>query len=141
VAKEECRIMSSLPRIFIAEDEILVSMVLEEMLDELGYQVECASNLDTALKCAEASDYVAAILDFHLHGLRVEPVAALLSQRGIPYAIASGMDHQDLRSSLANVPLLPKPYIMDDVSAVLGRLLKVGKPAPNSAVEEHQQSA
>ena len=38
--------MSSLPRILIAEDEMLVSMVLEEMLEEMGYEVECASNLD-----------------------------------------------------------------------------------------------
>ena len=97
--------------------------------------------LGSALKCAEASDYVAAILDYHLHGLKVEPVAVLLSERGIPYAIASGMDREDMRSSLVNVPMRPKPYIMDDVSKVLGRLLKVGKPPVHGATEQHQQSA
>lgn len=131
--------MSSLPRILIAEDEILVSMVLEEMLEEMGYEVECASDLVTALKCAQASEYVAAILDYHLHGLKVEPVAALLSERGIPYAIASGMDREDMRSSLVNVPMLPKPYIMDDVSKVLGRLLRLGEHSQR--VEVQQQSA
>lgn len=115
--------MSSSPRILVAEDEMLVSMVLEDILEDHGYQVEVTSTVDAALKCAAASDYVAAILDFHLHGKTVDPVARVLRERGIPYAIASGMDHEDMRSSLVNVPLLPKPYIIDDVTKVLSQLL------------------
>ncbi len=133
--------MSSLPRVLIAEDEMLVLMVLEEMLEELGYEVESASNLETALKCAEASDYVAAILDFHLHGLQVDPVAQLLAKRGIPYAIASGMDYEDMRSAMVNVPLLPKPYMMADVSTVLSRLLNMGNPIPEFLAEDQRRCA
>jgi DNA-binding response OmpR family regulator len=117
--------MSSLPRILIAEDEVLVSLVLEDMLQELGYEVDSASDIETALRCATASDYSAAILDFHLHGKKVDPVAQVLANRGIPYAIASGMDYEDMRSALVNVPLLPKPYVMDDVARVLCRLLSL----------------
>lgn len=131
--------MSSLPQVLIAEDETLVSMVLEDMLQELGYEVACASNLESALLLAEDSAYVAAILDYHLHGLKVDPVAELLSARGIPYAIASGMDREDMQLASANVPHLPKPYIMDDVSRVLSRLLKIEVDPP--AAEYERQSA
>lgn len=115
--------MSSTSRILIVEDEILVAMALQGMLEELGYEVESVSNLEAALKAAEVCNFAAAILDFYLHGRPVDPVADVLARRGIPYAISSGMDKEDMCSRVTAGPMLPKPYLLDDVSRVLSQLL------------------
>jgi len=117
------RIMTKPTRVLIVEDEVLVSMALEDMLQELGYEVEAVSNMEDALTAAAECDCAAAILDFHVHGETIDPVALALADRGIPYAIASGMDSQDIRSDVTKAPLLPKPYLTSDVEKVMARLL------------------
>jgi CheY-like chemotaxis protein len=133
--------MSSLPSVFVAEDEILVLMALEEMLKELGYQVESASNIELALELAESCCCAIAILDLNLHGQTVDPVAAVLARRGIPFAIASGMDRTDIQPYLANGPLLPKPYLIDDVSSVVAKLLGTRVSCTPRTTERTRQCA
>jgi DNA-binding response OmpR family regulator len=117
--KKEHGLMSELPRILIAEDEMLVCMALEDMLEELGYQAEIASTLEAAIQAAKNCSCVAALLDLHLHGETVEPVADILEQRSIPFAVMSGMDVEDMRSPLSNAALLQKPYVFEELRSVL----------------------
>ena len=45
-------------RIFLVEDELMIRMLLEDMLDELGYTVTAqASHIDEALEAAKTADF------------------------------------------------------------------------------------
>ena len=88
---------NSRPRILVVEDELLLGMLLEEFLEELG--CDCAgprANLRDALESAGAETFHAAILDLMLGRDPVYPVAERLSERGIPFAFATGMGREGL---------------------------------------------
>ncbi len=87
-------------RVLVAEDEFLVSMLLEEMLTDLGCEVVGPfATLGSALDAAGAGDYDVAVIDLNLAGQKADPVIAELAARAVPLAIASGgfepgLDHQ-----------------------------------------------
>ncbi len=113
-------------RIFVAEDETLIAMVLEDMLTELGYELAgSAGSLSNALDMlATPGPIDAAILDIELGDEKSWPIADMLTQRAIPFAFSTGhgSDAQiDLR--FANAPILDKPFDTDALSNVLHKLL------------------
>ena len=82
-------------RVLVVEDEMMISMLLEDMLGELGYEtVGPASRLESALDMARDADVQAAILDVNLHGRPTWPVAEILRERGIPFMFATGYGGQ-----------------------------------------------
>lgn len=112
-------------RILVVEDETLIAMLLEDMLEELGYALAgSAHTLDGALALAKAADIDAAILDIELDNKKSWPVAEALMQRGIPFAFATGEGKGaaiDPRFSTA--PILGKPYDAQDLKGALEGLL------------------
>ena len=67
-------------RVLVVEDELMIRMLLEDMLGELGYTVAAqAGRIDEALHAAKTADFDLAILDLTLEG---EPVLAV----GVPHA-------------------------------------------------------
>lgn len=113
--------------VFIAEDDDLISMVLEDILDELGCKV-----VGTSTSVSAASDFVAgntfdvAIVDVRLRDGSVEPFADELVTRNVPFALATGYASQELITRYPGTPVLHKPYMIDDVRRVLDTL-RVGK--------------
>lgn len=80
-------------RVLVAEDEALVSMMLEEMLEDLGCQtVGTHATLSAALEASKADDFDVALIDMNLCGESAHPIVAELQARSIPFAIASGAD-------------------------------------------------
>ena len=71
-------------RVLVVEDEMLIGMLLEDMLADLGHTV-CAvvPRLKDALVAVEKETFDLAILDVHLHGESAFPVADALKTRGI----------------------------------------------------------
>ena len=66
-------------RILVVEDELMIRMLLEDMLGELGYTVTAeAGRLDEALQAAKTADFDLAILDVNLDGQPISPVADAL---------------------------------------------------------------
>ena len=62
-------------RILIVEDELMIRMLLEDMLAELGYTVAAeAGRIEEALQAAKTADFDLAILDVNLDGEPVLPV-------------------------------------------------------------------
>jgi CheY-like chemotaxis protein len=110
--------------IFIVEDEGMVSMLLKELLEELGYAVvDTAANLADALNKAATTKADAAILDVNLDGENTLPVAAELGKRGIPYMFATGYGQGPVEQS-PEVPVLSKPFALDDLERILADLLR-----------------
>src|SRR5262245_28341713 len=78
-------------RILVVEDEVMIRMLLEDMLGELGYTVAAeAARIDEALEATKNADFDLAILDANLNGQPVSPVADALVARGTPFVFATG---------------------------------------------------
>ncbi|MBB4859862.1 DNA-binding response OmpR family regulator [Novosphingobium chloroacetimidivorans] len=117
--------MSERKRVLVVDDEMLVAMMLEDMLDDLGYQVVGpAGSLKQAMDLAESETLDCAILDLNLgQGVVSTPVAELLRARGVPFLLATGYGANAETDRLGHAGLLPKPFSTSDVEAALKSML------------------
>lgn len=110
-------------RVLVVEDEMMVSMLIEDMLAELGCEVVGpASRLDEAMAIAKEADLDCAVLDVNLGGQPIFPLADLLRERGRPFAFATGYGDAGLRDVDKGSPVLQKPFREGDLARVLGEL-------------------
>jgi CheY-like chemotaxis protein len=110
-------------RVLVVEDDMLVGMMIEEMLADLGAVcVAVSPTVADALAELEKTPIDAAILDLNLRGERSIPVADWLSARAIPFAFATG--YGDAGEGTAGRPILAKPYTPEQLSDALCKLLK-----------------
>jgi DNA-binding response OmpR family regulator len=109
--------------IFIAEDEPLVAMMLEEFLDALGHRTAITvDDVDGSLERAAGIDCDAAILDVHLCGKSVWPLADVLADRGVPILLATGGQTEPPPARYADAAVLAKPYTLAGVQAALEQI-------------------
>jgi CheY-like chemotaxis protein len=109
-------------RVLVVEDELMIRMLLEDMLGELGYTVAAqAARVEEALDAAKNAAFDVAILDVNLNGQTVVPVAEALDARGMPFVFATGYGDVGLPEAYRNRPMLKKPFQMDG----LGRTLQI----------------
>lgn len=98
-------------RILVVEDELLIAMIIEETLQDLGcVVVGPVGRLDAALRLAKDETLDAAILDVSIRGGKVYPVAEQLLARGIPFMLASGYGEWALPDAFRAKPRLTKPF-------------------------------
>jgi len=110
-------------RVLVVEDEMMVSMLIEDMLADLGCAVVGpASRLDEAIELMKTSDLDCAVLDVNLGGQPIFPLADLLRERGTPFAFATGYGDAGLRDVDRGTPVLQKPFREGDLARVLGEL-------------------
>ena len=77
-------------RVLLVEDEMMIRMLLEGMLDDLGHTVAGeAGAIDEALALAKNADFDIALLDVNLNGRPITPVVEILIKRGLPFVFAS----------------------------------------------------
>jgi len=110
-------------RVLLVEDESMVAMMIEDMLLDLGCEVVVAMRLDQALAHARAHPFDMAVLDVNLGEARSYPVADLLSERGTPFAFATGYGLVGLDPGYRAVPVVQKPYQQAQLAVLLERLL------------------
>jgi CheY-like chemotaxis protein len=107
-------------RVLVVEDEILISMLLEDMLADLGHEVAgVVPRLGDALSAVQGGAFDVVILDVHLHGQTAYPVADALIERGRPFVFATGYGEGGLPEKYRNHPILTKPFAKDDLERVL----------------------
>ena len=116
--------MASSRSVLIVEDEPLIAMLLEDVLESLGYVV--AGNADSvpaALARVEDGGFDVVILDVHLRdGEPSWAVADALSDRGIPFVFATGGHVEPPPERHRNAAILTKPYTMDGVEQAIDAL-------------------
>ena len=113
------------PQILVVEDEILLSVALEDMLLDLGMEVSgSAARLDDAVRLAQNGTFDAAILDINLGGIESFPVADWLVARGIPYMFVTGYGQAVMAPAHRLALRLQKPYAVEQIAAGLRTLLK-----------------
>jgi len=107
-------------RVLIVEDELMIRMLLEDMLNELGYSIAAeAGRIDEALEAAKTAEFDLAILDVNLNGQTIAPVAEALVARGMPFVFATGYGERGLPEAYRDRPTLKKPFQMDGLSRTL----------------------
>jgi CheY-like chemotaxis protein len=107
-------------RILIVEDELMIRMLLQDMLDELGYVVAAeAGRIEEALDATRNTEFDLAILDLNLNGQISLPVAEALAARGTPFVFATGYGEAGLPEGYRDRPTLKKPFHMDGLSKTL----------------------
>jgi len=107
-------------RVLVIDDEMLIGMLLEDMLIDLGYGVAgVVPKLKDALAAVQRETFDLAILDVHLHGESVFPVADVLMERGVPFMFATGYGERGLPEAYRGRPVLQKPFAKADLERVL----------------------
>ena len=110
-------------RVLVIEDEVLIGMLLEDMLTDLGYEIAgTASRLDEATGLARTAQCDLAILDVNLNGHESYPVAQILIERGIPFMFATGYGERGMPAAFQNRPTLQKPFQLDALQLQLRNL-------------------
>lgn len=115
--------MAACLRVLVVEDEMMIAMMLEDMLVDLGHQVAgVAMRLPQAIELAKGTDADIAILDINLDGRRSFPVAALLREKGVKLIFASGYGSPGLEAPFLDEIILKKPFEPTDIRAALARV-------------------
>lgn len=110
-------------RVLVVEDEPLVAIMLEDALQDFGYQVVGpVENLKAAIQLAGSERLDAAVLDINIDGTISDAVADRLMTRGIPFLLVSGYT-RDLGLRFGNVPLLRKPFTTADLHRAVAALV------------------
>ena len=125
-------------RILIAEDEFLVSEMICDMVAGLGYVVaERAASLAALREALAHGRFDCVLLDQRLGSEMTVDAADILVERGVPFAFVTGyLESSEPRH--AAVPVLHKPFSVDQLRVTLERLL--GLPPALRVVAERKQA-
>jgi DNA-binding response OmpR family regulator len=112
-------------RVLVVEDELMIAMLFESILNDSS---ECTvigpfARVKRALEKARNEPLDAALLDIHLAGEPVFPVADLLAERGVPFAFVTGYNKDVLPPLYRDRPLLQKPFRPQAVLATLAMMI------------------
>jgi DNA-binding NtrC family response regulator len=110
--------------VLVVEDEMMILMIIEDMLAELGCEsVTAAATVDQALALIDAQVFDAAMLDMNLNGNKSHPVADALAARGVPFVFSTGYSNLDMIDGYGDRPVLRKPFPYEELVEILTRLL------------------
>lgn len=115
--------MKSGLRVLIVEDEMLVALLAEALVSDLGHHpVGPAYCLDTAVELALNEPLDAAMLDMNLGDAKSFPVADILRERGVPFFFATGYGVEAVKSLYGEAPAIAKPYSLSDIRTALAEM-------------------
>lgn len=118
-------------RILIAEDEFLVSVLLEQDMTEAGYRVIGPyTRFSEAMNGVRQGGFELALLDINMNGHMAYPLADALLAQGVPFIFLSGYGAQDMPERFRACPRISKPYNLSVLLREIARL--IGRP-PNAA--------
>lgn len=108
--------------VLLAEDEVLIAMLFETALTDLGAVVICAQSVAEALGLIDerGGKLDVALLDGNLSGEAVFPVADRLSGLGIPFVFLTGYETPRFTARYPAARVLRKPVSVP----VLGTALR-----------------
>ncbi|QND44493.1 response regulator (plasmid) [Rhizobium lusitanum] len=111
-------------RVLVVEDEMLVLIMIEDMLADLGCaSVTGAATINQAIALIESQGFDAAMLDMNLNGNMTYLVADALATHGVPFAFSTGYSGDDIRDGYRDRPVLRKPFMDKDLVEIFTHLL------------------
>jgi CheY-like chemotaxis protein len=110
-------------RMLVVEDEILVAMMIEDALASMGIEIAgVVGTLEEALSRAAEGGFDCALLDVHLRGRDIYPVADVLAEKGVPFIFATGYGQRMLPEKYRTRPVLQKPFVGAELERILATL-------------------
>ncbi len=122
----DTRIMKNLDglSILVVEDETIISLLLEDMLLNLGCgAVWHASGVNEALALLKEKRPDAALLDVNLSGEPAYPVAEQLESAAIPFIFSTGYGTSGLPARWGAKPTVQKPFTLQTLEKALSAAL------------------
>jgi CheY-like chemotaxis protein len=112
-------------RVLVVEDESLVAMMLEDMLDTIGYQVAgVASNIEQAQQTIVDAAFDVVLLDVNLKGALSFGIAEKLRAMGVPFVLSTGYGQMGVPAAYRDAPIIAKPFRVADLQQALEAALK-----------------
>ena len=106
--------------ILIVEDEMIVAMLMEQLVRELGvHDVFLCADAASALDVVADNAIDFAVLDMRVRDGTTDTVADALADRHIPFVFSSGSDVGALSRRHIDRPLVSKPFLDDDFKLVI----------------------
>jgi CheY-like chemotaxis protein len=107
-------------RVLVVEDELMIRMLLQDMLTDLGYTLAGeAGRIDEALELAKEGQFDVAILDVNLNGQSISPVVEILIERGLPFVFATGYGQRGVPEPYRQTPTLQKPFEVEALALAI----------------------
>ena len=108
-------------RIFLVEDDAMISAMLMNMLDKLGCEVVgAAATVNQALEMVSTTNAIdVAILDVNIGDRKVFPVADLLLERDVPCVFSTGYATKLVTERYPLCHFLDKPYALKALEKIL----------------------
>jgi DNA-binding NtrC family response regulator len=113
------------PRILVADDDALLSMLIGDWLNEAGCDiVGPVSSVANALEMVAQEGHTldGALIDLQLTDGNSYPLADVLAQRGIPYAFVTGHGVGGIAPAYRQALTLSKPFMIEDLQVMVERL-------------------
>jgi DNA-binding response OmpR family regulator len=122
-ASEQPRLPTPQLRVLLVEEEIMITLLLEEMLAELDFEVVGpVARLDRAVKMAQRQALDVVLLDVNLNGKEIYPIAEAPAAREVPFVFVTGYGRGTLRAPYCDRPTLRKPFRRDDLRELLAEV-------------------
>ncbi|KPB27099.1 response regulator [Pseudomonas amygdali] len=116
---------TSLLKVLLVEDETMLAMLMEMMLEDLGFATAYhASSLGEGIEYARNGDYDLAILDINIIGGNSFPIAAAIAHRGIPFMFCSGYGRLGIPEVWVDRRCVAKPFSAEQLNEALSELLQ-----------------
>jgi len=110
-------------RFLVVEDEMMVLLMIEDMLADLGCEVTAsAATVQKSLELLATQSFDAALLDMNLNGETSEAVAQALVTLGTPFIFCTGGDILDVAPMFQDHPFLRKPFSFEDLANKVAQL-------------------
>ena len=107
-------------RVLVVEDEMLVSLLIEDFLaDQLCIVVGPYSDVGAALAAAQGQNIDFALLDVNIHGVKVYPVAEALQARRVPFLLLSGYGETAVPDDRPEWRACSKPFSLDELTSMM----------------------
>lgn len=114
-------------RVLLVEDEMLVSLLIEDMLADMGcIVVGPHDRVDRALVAARAERIDIALLDVNVGGEKVYPVAEILAARHVPLLFISGYGQGAIPPEHPEWRACTKPFRADDLMDMMVAQIRAG---------------
>jgi CheY-like chemotaxis protein len=111
-------------RVLVVEDEMLVSLLIEEMLtDHRCAIVGPYATVPPAVEAAKSEAIDVALLDVNIGGLKVYPVANALMARRIPFLFLSGYGESAVPKDRPEWRVCSKPFREGDLIEMMSQQL------------------
>ncbi|PPT78822.1 response regulator [Xanthomonas arboricola] len=110
-------------RVLVVENDQMNAMLLDLQLVQAGAVVlGPVAEVAQALTLIKTDAPEIAVLDYRLgNGETSEPVARLLSERGIPFVLATGVAGGTIPGGFERGVILTKPYLSEELIGALSR--------------------